>query len=186
MKSLDRRYLKTEKVIVESMVSLLNQKHFQDIQIDDICSKANINKSTFYLHYQSLYRLLLSIEDSFLSSLERMVYISNPASFEEALPQFLKFFEENKKLCSALFKAGDYSLNEKVLNAFLPLFKVSNTSKKKAILSNEFLKALGVMDGILAILRAYVLNGYKLSNEFLSSLITQFMRDSLASGKSDK
>ena len=57
---------------------------------------------------------------------------------------------------------------EKVLNAFLPLFKVSNTSKKKAILSNEFLKALGVMDGILAILRAYVLNGYKLSNDFLS------------------
>lgn len=186
MKSLDRRYLKTEKIILDSMISLLNQKRFQDIQIEDICSKADINKSTFYLHYQSLYQLLSSLEDSFVSSLEKIVYESNPKTFQETVPSLVQYFKDNKRFASALFRSNDYRFNEKITSIFLPLFCNAKDLKKKTTLSENYLLGMGIVDAVLAILRTSVLNGTKLSEEFISSTLLEFLNRGTMAKNFDK
>lgn len=174
MKSLDRRYLKTEKVILDSMVSLLNQKRFEDIQIEDVCLRADINKSTFYLHYQSLYFLLSSLEDSFLSSMEKLLYEKSDSPIEEIVSFLVSFAKDNKKTLAAIFKANDYRFNEKVRNIFIPLLSLQPSQKKK--FNQDYLNIIGLIDGVLALFRAFVLEKNKMTNEDFISLVLCFFR----------
>jgi AcrR family transcriptional regulator len=57
-KSIDLRVLKTRKLIRDSFIELINKKSFETITINDISTKAQINRSTFYLHYTDKYELL--------------------------------------------------------------------------------------------------------------------------------
>ena len=47
----DRRTLYTKKVIQEAYCTLLRGKNYDRISVTDICKLADINRTTFYLHY---------------------------------------------------------------------------------------------------------------------------------------
>ena len=55
----------------EALIALLEKKDFEYITIKEICGKAEVNRSTFYLHYENTTDLLREatqyIIDSFLS-----------------------------------------------------------------------------------------------------------------------
>ena len=55
----DRRVHRTRKLIHEAMVSLMLEKGYEKITIQDIIDRANIGRSTFYAHYQDKEDLLL-------------------------------------------------------------------------------------------------------------------------------
>lgn len=62
----DLRVIKTRKLIYQTLLDLMKEKTFEEIKVSDICSKAMINRSTFYAHYEDKYELLID----FLSSLK--------------------------------------------------------------------------------------------------------------------
>lgn len=62
----DLRVIKTRKLIYQTLLDLMKEKTFEEIKVSDICSKAMINRSTFYAHYEDKYELLID----FLSNLK--------------------------------------------------------------------------------------------------------------------
>ena len=54
----DRRVRYTKMVIRESFLDLLQTKDISQISIKEICEKADINRATFYSHYQDPYDLM--------------------------------------------------------------------------------------------------------------------------------
>lgn len=46
----DRRVRKTKKAICDVFCELTKDKKLNEITIKELCAKADINKSTFYLH----------------------------------------------------------------------------------------------------------------------------------------
>lgn len=62
----DLRVIKTRKLIYQTLLELMKEKTFEEIKVSDICSKAMINRSTFYAHYEDKYELLID----FLSNLK--------------------------------------------------------------------------------------------------------------------
>lgn len=62
----DLRVIKTRKLIYQTLLELMKEKTFEEIKVSDICSKAMINRSTFYAHYEDKYELLVD----FLSNLK--------------------------------------------------------------------------------------------------------------------
>ena len=54
----DLRVVKTKNVLYNSLIELMKEKEFEEIKVSDICTKALINRSTFYAHYQDKYELL--------------------------------------------------------------------------------------------------------------------------------
>lgn len=62
----DRRVRKTKKAIHDVFCELAKEKKLNEITIKELCSKADINKSTFYLHYRDIYDLATSIQDTFV------------------------------------------------------------------------------------------------------------------------
>ena len=51
----DLKIKETKKLIEDSLVSLLEEKTFEEIKVSDICSKAKIHRSTFYNYYNDKY-----------------------------------------------------------------------------------------------------------------------------------
>ena len=66
-KQIDLRIQKTKKNIYESFVKLLEFHSFETIKVSEICEKAMINRSTFYVHCEDKYALL----DSFIKDLKQ-------------------------------------------------------------------------------------------------------------------
>lgn len=62
----DRRVRKTKKAIHDVFCELTKDKKLNEITIKELCTKADINKSTFYLHYRDIYDLANSIQTTFL------------------------------------------------------------------------------------------------------------------------
>lgn len=62
----DLRVIKTRKLIYQTLLELMKEKTFEEIKVSDICSRAMINRSTFYAHYEDKYELLVD----FLSNLK--------------------------------------------------------------------------------------------------------------------
>ena len=62
----DLRVIKPRKLIYQTLLDLMKEKTFEEIKVSDICSKAMINRSTFYAHYEDKYELLTD----FLSNLK--------------------------------------------------------------------------------------------------------------------
>lgn len=75
----DLRVIKTRKLIYQTLLELMKEKTFEEIKVSDICSKAMINRSTFYAHYEDKYELLVD----FLSNLkEEFAYELNESCKE--------------------------------------------------------------------------------------------------------
>ena len=72
----DRRVRKTRSAIKSSFIELLNEK-IRKITIQDIADRADINRGTFYLHYEDKYLLLSDMEDEFISQMTFLNHLHN-------------------------------------------------------------------------------------------------------------
>lgn len=63
----DRRSQRTRRSLHEAMLTLLQEKHYDTITVQDILERANVGRSTFYAHYQDKEDLMIS---SFMQLME--------------------------------------------------------------------------------------------------------------------
>lgn len=69
---LDPRVKRTRNLILQAFGSLLAEKGFEAISVQDVTDKAEINRATFYAHFQDKYALLdYSINQMFMQEIEK-------------------------------------------------------------------------------------------------------------------
>lgn len=54
----DPRVTRTRKLIRDALVSLLAEKNFESISVQDIAARATVNRATFYAHFTDRFALL--------------------------------------------------------------------------------------------------------------------------------
>lgn len=59
---IDRRVKRTRQALSAALLDLLQEKDWDDLGVADLCARANVARSTFYLHYRGKQDLL---DDSF-------------------------------------------------------------------------------------------------------------------------
>jgi AcrR family transcriptional regulator len=69
---LDPRVKRTRGLILTSFESLLAEKGFETISVQDVTDKAQINRATFYAHFQDKYALLdTAMSQMFMQEIEK-------------------------------------------------------------------------------------------------------------------
>lgn len=58
MNKSESKYYNTACLMDEALIELLDKKEFEFITVKEICVKAGVNRSTFYLHYETMGDLL--------------------------------------------------------------------------------------------------------------------------------
>jgi AcrR family transcriptional regulator len=60
LKKLDPRVVRTRQMLRDALVSLIAEKGFDALTVQDIADRATLNRATFYLHYQDKHELLIN------------------------------------------------------------------------------------------------------------------------------
>ncbi len=113
----ESKYFNTAKKMNDALLFLLEKKDYSYITISDICKKANVNRSTFYLHYENIGDLFEEVVEKSSKSffehfkdtqgiqqgeIERMDTEDLELVRDEYLLPYLSFVKENKNLYKTL------------------------------------------------------------------------------------
>ena len=60
MEIVDRRIRRTQKSLHEALISLVLEKNYDSITVQEILDRADVGRSTFYAHFDGKDKLLLS------------------------------------------------------------------------------------------------------------------------------
>ena len=94
----NRRSRITRRVFRESLTELMLEKGMQKISVNEICKRADMNRSTFYAHYEDQFDLLREIEDEFLIALRKTGTESNSQDFATQFEKYLGHRYQNGSL----------------------------------------------------------------------------------------
>ncbi len=86
----DRRSLRTRSALRDALIGLIAERSWDEIAVQDICERANIGRSTFYLHYPSKDALLQGGLEGLQAELQRQARAraDNASSSPQALTGF--------------------------------------------------------------------------------------------------
>ena len=112
----ESKYFNTAKKMNDALIALLETKEYEYITIKEICHIANVNRSTFYLHYSNMNDLLeetikslnLSFNSHFKSKENESTIISKEniedllLINDDHLIPYLNFIKENKNIYKVL------------------------------------------------------------------------------------
>ena len=78
----DLRVVKTRQTIRIALISLMSEQELSDITITSLCTKAQINRKTFYRHYHSISDVITELENELLSDFSEILRSSNTSIFD--------------------------------------------------------------------------------------------------------
>ena len=105
MNKSNSKYFSTALRMNEALISLLEKKDMEYISVKEICKKAGVNRSTFYLHYETISDLIAETTET----------VNN---------RFMTYFSESKT--DVLEKLDQQELR----NTCFPIFVLSETIKE--------------------------------------------------------
>jgi len=98
----DRRIQRTRHALRDALIALLNERSWDDINIQILCERADIGRSTFYIHFENKEALLVSgFKD--LQDFVRVQAGMHPRRSSDALP-FLRGLIEHVYEQRSLFR----------------------------------------------------------------------------------
>ncbi len=182
----ESKYFNTAVKMDEAFLKLLSEKEFEYITIKDICALAGVNRSTFYLHYETVGDLLTEtmeyIGEKFSSYFQNAnvdikklstlplheLYLITP----EYLIPWLTFTKENKRLFQTVLKRME---TLKVAEAYEEIFKQIISpilTRFGALEEDKEYISLFFVEGILAIVKQWLRTDCARSVEEIAKLIT--------------
>ena len=178
----DHRVRVTKLLIRQSFTSLLSQKPLESITVKELCALADINRGTFYTHYQSTQELLREIEDSMIHEINQALMTlaeksSSPTSLVEVCTQVFQCLKNNSDMC--IIMLGDYC-DKSFVDGLMKLGKEacmrSYTAyfKKASPEKIEYFYAF-VSSGCLGLLRKWLEEGMKTSTRDIAKMAEQIM-----------
>lgn len=175
----------------QALIELLNKKEFEFITVKEICLKAGVNRSTFYLHYETINDLLEeTIENNYNNFL---AYFNHEAEgfvqklktcdmaelnliTPEYLTPYLRYIKDNKIIHQVAVK------NKLVMNSFQKFSSLNNRIFKPIFTrfgideKSQHYMIMYYLNGITAIINEWIKAGCKDDIEYIEDLIIKCIR----------
>ena len=193
MNKSESKYFNTALCMDEALIALLEAKDLEYITVKEICKKAGVNRSTFYLHYETVADLVNetveNVNKRFLTyfhqsevnfadkikskKLDDLILIT-----QDYLLPYLRFIRENKKVYRATFRNPNEmqantryrSLKKYILEPILKKFRVPEMRWQYYIAY--------YIEGIAAIIREWLNNDCRDSVETIADIIEECVKPS--------
>ncbi|NLA72026.1 MAG: TetR/AcrR family transcriptional regulator [Clostridiaceae bacterium] len=124
----DRRSRRTTMALQQALVEMLLEKPLRDITILELTDKANISRTTFYLHYRNIDDLFEQMENSIYLQFEQIIQLGMAGGHSllhvelddkgspsmPALKQVFQFIHDNPGLSVVLLNNPDSKFLDKI------------------------------------------------------------------------
>lgn len=179
----DKRVTRTRRMLRQALVNLMREKPVSSITVKELCEACEINRGTFYAHYNDVSSLLSSIEEELFEQLQHMLAeistreILTDGGAGPALVTLFEFLRENADICGMLLcDNGDPVFIEKVrtfvrtevLSDWRQLFAEDEGDKQEYTLA--FL-----VSGSIGLLQCWLNEGLVKPPEEIAGMLTGFI-----------
>ena len=140
MPKVDRRIAKSQVAIKNAVIELMSEKSFDDITIQDIADRADVNRGTIYLHYTDKYDLLDKMIEEHMDNLRELCQSASDMTFQEGNYVWYEYFERNYLFFSTMLASkGAPSFRSRFLDLVVEETKseVDTTEGKNQGLSED-------------------------------------------------
>ena len=70
----DFRITKTKQALVEAFTSLILEKKFESITVNELCDRAGVRRATFYKHFEDKYDFLIFVIKTHRERFDRLIW----------------------------------------------------------------------------------------------------------------
>lgn len=118
---------KTRSKIIEAYAKLLRQKKFSQITVRDVCTVADINRSTFYTYFQDTIELEETLEDNIRQDVVKLVsehiHSLEDIQAETVIPIFADIFRSYDNLPIYIIKNAQGAFHINLGNTIIDVIK---------------------------------------------------------------
>lgn len=169
----DPRAIRSKKAFKEAAVSLLlEEPSIAQLTVQKISDRAELNRATFYLHYQDMNDLLRQITNEFIDGLSTKLQHLEHADMindREHLLLFLDYIYDNRKLLTILFDHKGFET--KFFNLIKSLIETRRTQRRNELPSH--LVSIEIRtSSIMGILMWWINDGIRFSSEYIADQIS--------------
>jgi AcrR family transcriptional regulator len=111
-KKIDARVQRTRDALGDALITLMQEKPFETITVQDVLDRAHVSRSTFYAHYSDKDDLLMSDAEEFFEALSMTLSLHGDTS-DRVFPvrEFFAHLSDVQPFFKALVKSGKYQEN---------------------------------------------------------------------------
>lgn len=105
-----RRVRMTKRMMKDSLLELMEKLPLGRITIKDVCDNADVNRTTFYVYYESIEQLLTDIENDVFEKIPISRDVPTAGAhneFLETLTAFFEYVKENRRIFEVLLLKAD-------------------------------------------------------------------------------
>lgn len=115
----DRRVQKTKRLLREALGALIREKPYDEIVVQEILDRANVGRSTFYMHFRDKDELLVSGIHELLASVHASVELTSTGEPYEriigfSLPVFEHIYQHRRAGTAVMVARGRAIVHERL------------------------------------------------------------------------
>lgn len=181
----DRRVKRTKLLLQKTLVDLMLEKEVGKISVKELTQKADVNRSTFYLHYLDIYDMLEQMENEFVETIQGFFHdFFTPLPTSMPLTLFInisEWLEQDKEYYVKLL-SGTASwqiiqeLEARVRDEFITLLQIIFMDEDSLDLRT---RVNFTVSGIIGVLRMWVTEGGNTSLVELSETIDDILNNGM-------
>ncbi|MCD8308496.1 MAG: TetR/AcrR family transcriptional regulator [Clostridia bacterium] len=172
----NQRVVITKKMLKNSILELLKEKNLNDITVTELCSRAQINRTTFYRYYKIPADVLMEIEKDFVEEMRTTLW--GIKTVEDAKRYLTKICEDcyDKTTTLGFFIRYDFGseqaslLGDLYLNSHNAPDNLSDSSKDTELIVSTYFAG-----GSYFILRLWVSGKIKCTPAEMADLLWNLM-----------
>lgn len=181
----DRRIKRTKMLLQNALVDLMLEKAVGKISVKELTQKADVNRSTFYLHYLDIYDMLEQMENEFVETIQGFFHdFFTPLPTSMPLTLFVnisEWLEQDKEYYVKLLRgsASGYifeELESRIRDEFLTLLYLIFLDEESLDLRT---RVNFTVSGTVGVLRIWVMEGGNISLVELSETIDDILNNGM-------
>lgn len=166
----------THQNIKNAFICLCQSKDAEKISIREICEKAGINRSSFYLHFEDIYALIDELLDDMICSIKVILaegLKEGHKPLKEVFTDLIIYLRDNQSFLTSCFRGNripteklDITKEEPFNNEMMKYGRELGYTEKEVRLHFVFFAS-----GFTALIEEWFKNGCKESPEYLSDFL---------------
>ena len=173
----NRSVRNTRRRLREGLLRLLEEKPLHEISVKELTELADVNRGTFYFHYQDIYDLLGKMEDDFFAQFDRTLSEHPVRGSEDCYPYLHAIFsclDENRDFCRIMLGPhGDMKFVDRVKQrvdaqcSFIWQLLAPETAPERYAMYNAF-----IINGCIGLLQEWLSGRSGLTEQKITELAT--------------
>lgn len=181
----DRRIKRTKMLLQNALVDLMLEKAVGKISVKELTQKADVNRSTFYLHYLDIYDMLEQMENEFVETIQGFFHdFFTPLPTSMPLTLFVnisEWLEQDKEYYVKLLRGSASGhifeeLESRIRDEFLTLLYLIFLDEESLDLRT---RVNFTVSGTVGVLRMWVMEGGNISLVELSETIDDILNNGM-------